>query len=72
MLYEKCRAIAPFPKLILSVFTGSTLMSQLQVIEKYDMDIEVCTPAYARLSSQWSPERMVRGSLERSDQRTVE
>jgi hypothetical protein len=65
MLYEKCRAITSFPKLILSVFTGSTLMSQLQVIEKYDMDIEVLCPAYARLSSQWSTERMVRGSLER-------
>lgn len=63
-LYEKCRGLTAFPKIILSVFTGSTLMGQLGVIEKYDMDIEVCTPAYARLFSPWSAERMVQGSLE--------
>jgi hypothetical protein len=62
-LYEKCRGLTTFPKMILSVFTGSTLMRQLGVIEKYDMDIEVCTPAYVRLSSAWSRERIVEGSV---------
>lgn len=66
LLYEKCRMITRFPKLILSVFTGSTLMGQLGVIKKYDMDIEVCTPAYVRLFSPWSNERTIKGSLERS------
>ncbi|WP_152555240.1 hypothetical protein [Desulfonatronum thiodismutans] len=68
-LYEKCRQLATFPKIILSVFTGSTLTGQLGVIEKYDMDIEVCTPAYVRLSSAWSKERIVEGSLEKAVQR---
>jgi hypothetical protein len=49
--------------MILSVFTGSTLMGQLGVAEKYDMDIEVCTPAYVRLSSTWSKERIIQGGV---------
>ncbi len=68
-LYEKCRQLATFPKITLSVFTGSTLTGQLGVIEKYDMDIEVCTPAYVRLSSAWSKERIIQGSLEKAVQR---
>ena len=63
-LYEKCRGLTIFPKIILSVFTGSSIMRQLGVIEKYDMDIEVCCPVYVRLSSQWSAERMIQGTLE--------
>ncbi len=66
-LYKKCRQLAMFPKIILSVFIGSSLMVQLGVIEKYDMDIEVCCPTYARLSSQWSAERLIQGSLERGE-----
>ena len=66
-LYEKCRGLATFPKIVLSVFTGSSLMGQLGVVEKYDMDIEVCTPAYVRLSSPWSKERTIKGSLVHSN-----
>lgn len=53
-LYEKCRGLTTFPKIILTIITGSSIMRQLGVIEKYDMDIEVCTPSYVRLSSPWS------------------
>ena len=63
LLYEKCRTITPFPKLVVSVFRGSTIMSQLPVLKNYTMDVEVCVPAYSRLSSPWSQDREVLGSL---------
>lgn len=63
LLYEKCRTITSFPKLVVSVFRGSTIMSQLPVLENYTMDVEVCVPSYSRLSSPWSQDREVLGSL---------
>ncbi|GAB6056915.1 hypothetical protein [Desulfonatronum parangueonense] len=62
MLYEKCRAVA-LPKLVLSVFRGSSILTQLSAIDNYMMDIEVCVAVYSRLSSQWSPDRNIQGSL---------
>lgn len=56
--------LSTFPTIVLSVFSGSTLLRQLWVIEKYDMDIKVCTPMLIQLSSQWATERIVRGSLQ--------
>lgn len=65
-LYEKCRGLTTFPKIILLVFSGSSRSRQLGVIEKYGMDIEVCTPAYVRLSSPWTKERTIKGSMHHS------
>ena len=62
-LYEECRKISDFPKLIVSVFQGSTIKRQLKVVEQYKMDVEVCSPVYARLFSLWSKETNIIGSL---------
>jgi hypothetical protein len=43
-LYKKCRVISDFPKLIISVFKGSTIENQLSVLDHYKMDVEVCRP----------------------------
>ena len=62
-LYQKCRELSKFPKLIISVFRSSSIETQLAVLEKYDMDVEVCTPIYSRLYSEWQNEIRIEGSL---------
>ena len=62
-LYQKCRELSKFPKLIISVFRSSSIETQLAVLEKYDMDVEVCTPIYSRLYSDWQNEIRIEGSL---------
>ena len=62
-LYQKCRELSEFPKLIISVFRTSSIESQLAVLEKYKMDVEVCTPIYSRLYSGWLNETRIEGSL---------
>lgn len=62
-LYQKCRELSKFPKLIISVFRSSSIETQLAVLEKYDMDVEVCTPIYSRLYSDWQNETRIEGSL---------
>lgn len=51
LLYQRCRQVSSFPKIILTVFMGSTIEKQLSVLEHYKMDTEVCKPIYSRLSS---------------------
>jgi hypothetical protein len=62
-IYNRCRKIATFPKLIVSVFKGSAIAWQLPVLESYKMDIEVCSPIYSRLYSPWTNATAVEGSL---------
>lgn len=62
-LYEECRGIADFPKLIISVFRKSTIEKQLAVLEHYKMDVEVCSPTYSRLYSGWTNDTCIEGSL---------
>lgn len=52
-LYEKCRQLN-LPKIIISVFKDSTIQGQLEIIEQYKMDVEVCRLTYSRLFSRWS------------------
>jgi len=62
-LYQRCREISGFPKIIVSVFKGSTIERQLPVLEQYKMDVEVCIPIYSRLYSSWTNETRIEGSL---------
>ena len=64
-LYAKCMELRDLPKLIVSVFRRSTIERQLSVLEKYQMDVEVCVPRYSRLHSQWTEGAVIDGSLER-------
>ncbi len=63
-LYGKCKAISEWPKLVISVFRGSTIREQLPVLKEYKMDVEVCRPCFTRLYSAWEDETSVEGSLE--------
>lgn len=63
MLYLKCQDISEFPKFIISVFRDATIEKQLPILEKYKMDIEVCSPVYSRLYSRWSKKLRIEGSL---------
>lgn len=45
-LYKKCREIDNGGKFILSVFNGSTLMKQVDVLKKYKTEYEVCLSKY--------------------------
>ena len=53
-LYQRCKAITDFPKVIVSVFKGSTIEKQLPLMEHYKMDVEVCRVNYSRLNSLWT------------------
>jgi hypothetical protein len=63
-LYAKCRAITDFPKVIISVFEGSTIETQLPVLDQYKMDVEVCRVSYSRLHSTMTNELRIKGSLD--------
>jgi hypothetical protein len=63
ILYQKCRQLSEFPKLIISVFRSSTIERQLSVLEKYNMEVEVCTPTYSRLYSGLDKNERIEGSL---------
>lgn len=53
-----------FPcKLTISVFNGSSLMQQIQVLENYSMDVEVCVPVYLREYIVWNSTQGHRGTL---------
>jgi hypothetical protein len=41
-LYENCRSIKNWPKIVVSVFHGSTIENQLDVLKEYSLDFEQC------------------------------
>lgn len=63
-LYQACRQIRFKPKIVLSIFDGSTLRRQVSVLEHYDVDAEVCISSYVRAYSWWTHKVEVKGSLE--------
>lgn len=62
-LYQKCREITDFPKMVITAFKGSSIETQLPIVEEYGMDLEVCRPFYTRMYSPWTNETRVEGSL---------
>lgn len=63
-LYQECRAITDFPKVIVSAFRGSTIEKHLPLLEQYKMDVEVCRVSYSRLYSSWTNNTRIEGSLD--------
>lgn len=63
-MYKRCRAAENQYKLVLTVLKGSTIERQLKVLEKYQMDVEVCVPQFSRLHSQWRNSTTVQGALD--------
>ena len=62
-LYQECRAIKNYPKIIISVFRGSSIENQLPVLAQYQMDVEVCCASYSRLFSARTNAAKIKGSL---------
>ena len=62
-LYQKCREVVAFPKLAVSVFSSSSIQSKLSVLEKYNMEVEVCVLVYNRWYSCMAKKMYVEGSL---------
>ncbi len=54
-LRENCEEIELDYKLVITVLGGSSLESQLPVLERYPMNVEVCTVTYSRLQSAVGP-----------------
>ncbi|MCL7748742.1 hypothetical protein [Halalkalibacter alkaliphilus] len=62
-IYECCRTIDHGQKIILSVFEGSTILNQLDVLERYPFDVEVCVTTFRRELNAWSGRKEVKGKL---------
>ncbi|WP_413299799.1 hypothetical protein AA0X95_16845 [Bacillus sp. 1P10SD] len=62
----RCRELSSESKIMISVFDGSTILSQLPVIKEYDVDFEVCLSVYQRTFNVWNGMREERGSLRSS------
>jgi len=62
-LYKKCREIKNFPKIVVVALNESAIKSQLDILEKYKMDVDVCVPIYSRSFSEWTKETEIKGSL---------
>ena len=62
-LYQKCKVITDFPKIIISTFRDSSIEMQLSVLKQYRMDVEVCRVSYSRLYSPWEEDTLIEGSL---------
>lgn len=53
-LYSMCRGLTYRYKTIISVFEGSTIWRQLNVLIDYGMEVEVCKTGYARKFNVWT------------------
>ncbi len=62
-LYKKCKEIENFPKIVVVALNESTIKGQLDILEKYKMDVNVCVPIYSRSFSEWTKETEIKGSL---------
>lgn len=65
-MHARCRDISSRTKIVMSVFEGSTIQTQLPVIYAYDHDFEVCLSVYQKAYSVWSGKREERGVLKPS------
>jgi len=63
-LYEKCRQLKSFPKLVISAFNNSSITRQLPVIEKYGFEVDVCRSVFERYISAMTGEVKRTGLLE--------
>jgi hypothetical protein len=62
-LRERCQHVDMGQKAVVTVLGGSSLEGQLPLLERYPMQVEVCTVTYSRTANQWNPARGIRGSL---------
>jgi len=59
-LHRRCRSALHGRKLAITVLGGSSLLRQLEVLERYSFETEVCVPKFARSWNVWT------GSMDRA------
>jgi hypothetical protein len=62
-MYNACRNIEHFPKLVITLFEDARLDEQLPILDDFTMDVEVCRPTFVRAYSAWTKTTRVEGSL---------
>lgn len=60
---ERCRELTCEQKIMISVFEGSSIQSQLPIIKNYDVDFEVCQSVYQKAYNVWNKRREERGAI---------
>lgn len=62
-MHERSRNIKSNDKLVINVFEGSYISSQLELLEKFQMEVEVTKTTYIRAHNIWNREVETKGSL---------
>ena len=60
-----CREMPNYGKLLINVFDGSSVRNQLQVLEQYKFEVEVCVSIYHKFQPFWSNDLIEEGTLNR-------
>lgn len=63
-LREKCRNMNFGRKIAITVYEGSAIANQLQLLENYRLPLEVCTPQYSRRPKDQGYDYVESGSLQ--------
>lgn len=63
-LYQMCRSLTMHYKIVMTVFEGSALMPQLQVLKDYSWNVDVHLLKYSRYYSHRANEFITRGTLD--------
>ncbi|OAT86351.1 hypothetical protein [Desulfotomaculum copahuensis] len=63
-LYKKSRDLESNYKLVITALDNSTILNQLNILEKYKFYVEVCVPVYIRSYSAWSKKITIKGNLD--------
>ena len=53
----------PMPKMVVSIFQGSSLKDQTRLLAEFPFDCEVCESVSYRIRSQWNPESELGGEF---------
>ena len=53
----------PMPKLVISIFQGTSLKDQTRLLAEFPFDCEVCESVSCRNRSQWNPEPELGGEF---------
>ena len=62
-LYDICRSLKYQYKIAVTIFGSSSIEGNLKILEKYEMDVEICKSVFTRAYSEWSQKTTIIGKL---------
>lgn len=62
-LYDISRNLKYQYKIAVTIFGSSLIEGNLKILDRYDMDVEVCKPVFSRQYSEWSQKTITNGKL---------